>query len=626
MIKKLIFLFLLVLTVRAYSQETMFVPLETNPPVITDRSDGVLNPVIPKPYVPTEREQELIYKIKALREQDNESNRAEIARLTKELNSLSPNLVTAQYTPYNGSIEYVSNSPINNFEDNPTIYATKLFTNTKIKCMATATEMRGSNAGKIWVFVGFYSGSASSPDSARLFYSTNNGISWGLYANITLGGTDRFNTDEADMEIIESGTGNSYIWIVYGLTANNGTGKEFSGGAVITTPTFGGALYAFSWPADDPAKKYYFPRITSDNAYYLSNAYTYIAISFDSANVTTQKFAMCSNPYTTSPSFTYKADKIWWFSSSHTTPLHTDIAWFLNSDDSLIIVYSNVPDSTKLFFSKMSAYAPYVGVSAGGSIGGSEATMRKSHAKLATNGNSNGVIITSFRQWNSTNNNWRAKYFRTTDFSFTGSFSQSTLFGSTTAETYPPEIMGKRATNTFYLSMIHWGSGADSLQYLVITGTTGAWPTNILKMNPSFLLTGSISPKPGFRNVSGDSCFVIYNESGPYHVWASAGCSGSVNSVGNNNNIIPDNYELTQNYPNPFNPVTAIRFSIPKDQFVKLSIYDVTGREVAILVNEVKKAGSYIVEFNAGDLVSGVYFYKLTAGEFSSVKKMVLVK
>lgn len=623
-VRGLFFTVLILLSVNVFSQETIYIPKESAP-VLTDRTDGTPSPVTTKPYVPSQKEQQLIDRIKTLREQDSESNRDEISRLTNELNSLSPNLITTQYTPYNGTIQYASNLPMINNEDNPTINATRLFTNTKIRCMATATETRGANAGKIWAFVGFYSGAAGSPDSARLLYSTNNGMSWVAYALITLGGTDRFNWDEADMEIIEPNSGDSYIWIVYGLTANNGTGRVFSGGAVIRTPTFAGNLFAFSWPGDNPANKYYSPRIATDNSVYVSSPYTYIAISFDSATYCMQKFAVCYTPYTTTPTFTYKADRIYWFTSSHAYPLHTDLAWFSNTYDSLIFVYSNVPDSTKLFFSKMSAYSPYVGSNGGAFIGGSESTMPKSNAKLATNGNSNGAIVTSFRQWDATNNKWRAKYFRTTNFSFTGSFAQSVLFGSSTATTFAPEIMGKRSTNTVYLSMIHWGSTADSLQYVVIEATTGSWPVNILKMNPSFLLTGSISPKPGFRNVSNDSCFVIYNESGPYHVWASFGCSGAITAVGNNNST-PDKYELMQNYPNPFNPVTAIRFSIPKDQLVKLSVYDITGREVALLVNEVKRAGSYIVEFNAGNLSSGVYFYKLTAGEFSSVKKMMLVK
>ena len=89
---------------------------------------------------------------------------------------------------------------------------------------------------------------------------------------------------------------------------------------------------------------------------------------------------------------------------------------------------------------------------------------------------------------------------------------------------------------------------------------------------------------------------------------------------------IPDKYSLEQNYPNPFNPSTSIKFGIKKDGFVSLKIYDLTGREVAALVSGTLRAGSYSVDWNASGLSSGVYFYKLEAGEFTDVKRMALVK
>jgi len=89
---------------------------------------------------------------------------------------------------------------------------------------------------------------------------------------------------------------------------------------------------------------------------------------------------------------------------------------------------------------------------------------------------------------------------------------------------------------------------------------------------------------------------------------------------------VPENYTLSQNYPNPFNPVTKINFSIPSNGLVTLKIYDVLGREITTLVNEVKNAGNYIVDFNASNLSSGVYFYKLEVNGFADVKKMTLVK
>ena len=89
---------------------------------------------------------------------------------------------------------------------------------------------------------------------------------------------------------------------------------------------------------------------------------------------------------------------------------------------------------------------------------------------------------------------------------------------------------------------------------------------------------------------------------------------------------IPKEYALKQNYPNPFNPTTNISFALPKAGNVKLVVYDLLGEQIAVLVNEYKHAGQYIVDFNAANLASGVYFYRIESGQFTDVKKMLLVK
>ncbi|MCX6150335.1 MAG: ice-binding family protein [Ignavibacteriales bacterium] len=88
----------------------------------------------------------------------------------------------------------------------------------------------------------------------------------------------------------------------------------------------------------------------------------------------------------------------------------------------------------------------------------------------------------------------------------------------------------------------------------------------------------------------------------------------------------PLEYVITQNYPNPFNPTSAIRYAIPKIDFVKISIYDMLGKEIKVLVNEEKTPGNYEIIFDAKELASGIYFYKINAGEFSQIKKMILMK
>ncbi|ROL56485.1 T9SS C-terminal target domain-containing protein, partial [Bacteroidetes/Chlorobi group bacterium ChocPot_Mid] len=91
---------------------------------------------------------------------------------------------------------------------------------------------------------------------------------------------------------------------------------------------------------------------------------------------------------------------------------------------------------------------------------------------------------------------------------------------------------------------------------------------------------------------------------------------------------IPFDFSLNQNYPNPFNPTTTISYSIPKESFVTIKIYDVLGKEVATLVDEFQKPGTYNYQLSIGNyqLSSGVYFYKMDAGNFSETKKLILLK
>jgi hypothetical protein len=91
-----------------------------------------------------------------------------------------------------------------------------------------------------------------------------------------------------------------------------------------------------------------------------------------------------------------------------------------------------------------------------------------------------------------------------------------------------------------------------------------------------------------------------------------------------NSTTQPIHYDLSQNYPNPFNPSTQITYSIPKATDVTLKVYDVLGREIAVLVNERKQPGEYKVTWNAEGVPSGVYFYRIVAGEFVETKKMMV--
>lgn len=104
------------------------------------------------------------------------------------------------------------------------------------------------------------------------------------------------------------------------------------------------------------------------------------------------------------------------------------------------------------------------------------------------------------------------------------------------------------------------------------------------------------------------------------------GGPGEIIGITNLNTNIPDKFALHQNYPNPFNPETNIRFELPKTADVKLFVYDILGREVETIINNRMDAGVYNATWNATPYSSGVYFYRLTAGDYTSVKKMIVIK
>ncbi len=102
--------------------------------------------------------------------------------------------------------------------------------------------------------------------------------------------------------------------------------------------------------------------------------------------------------------------------------------------------------------------------------------------------------------------------------------------------------------------------------------------------------------------------------------------NSDVTEIPLNNNIIPEQLSLEQNYPNPFNPLTNIRFGLPKASKVNIEVYNTLGQRVAELINKQKPAGYHTMQFDGTNLASGVYFYKIQAGKFLQVKKMLLLR
>ena len=204
------------------------------------------------------------------------------------------------------------------------------------------------------------------------------------------------------------------------------------------------------------------------------------------------------------------------------------------------------------------------------------------------------------------------------------------------------------AGDLIWLRMYNGNNGADrpfnmildSTGNIYITGQsqlTGSWEdVSTIKYDPSGALRWSTSyTSPGNNPDTGLD--LALNNSGDLFVTGRTYPVGNVQSfvtikysqttgIHQIYGIIPENYNLSQNYPNPFNPSTKIDFQIPENGNVNISLYDISGREIAVLINEVKSAGHYNIQFNGSNLSSGIYFYKISVNDFFATKKMTLIK
>lgn len=196
---------------------------------------------------------------------------------------------------------------------------------------------------------------------------------------------------------------------------------------------------------------------------------------------------------------------------------------------------------------------------------------------------------------------------------------------------------GQTGTYTFSVSRSSGSFSTGGIDIAVSSGTLGLGGSSGIK-----LLSGEIVHSSKFTSATTKTFTVTApNTAGTLTIYAT-GAGGSNPPAWNHavslnvtvtpvsgitaTGEIPSVFSLSQNYPNPFNPITKISFALPKSEFVNLSVYDLSGKLVSELVNGQMQAGNYSTSWDAAGISSGVYFYKITAGEFSSVKKLTLIK
>ncbi len=581
---------------------------------------GALTTVNPGDVKMSAQKQELLNQLDIARTSNNTAQKEMIEKKLHELNGTSPvKLVEASNTTGG----FAGNIPVDGGLDfNTSTVGTGGF-------FASATQTNTatmSNPGTIWAAATQFNGSGT--DTCKIYFSTNGGQSW-VYAYLFYFGINMdFRAGELDIELAYDG---SVLWI-YGvagytdLTNNRANSILFRFNT--TANTYNG--YTLQWPGyATTTNLYYNPRLTSDNANYTSGTYIYLTSSFDSTgstHINRQKFAHIENPFVASPTINYAQPNanggFFWNTSGVPVGsyLWTDIAYYKTAGNvnRLITVY-NVPGSGN--YNLYLAWSDDYGTTVAGNSSIAE-TAPDYGARMVFNGvtgNQNGMIA-YIRQFSG--NDWDPYYRATVDGGtvWTGGFIDGSGNRARSVDVIAP-----RGLTTAFKTAYTQDSTAGTFGYYT-GGVPGVWNapfrTTVTTAGVDTIFTKTIA---GYKLGGGDDCLAIYSMGTGTNVSASRLCQGTVGISGNTYEI-PSEYTLQQNYPNPFNPVTSIKFSIPASSFVNLVVYNAAGEVVNELVNGQLGAGSYNYTFNALNLASGVYFYKLTAGDFTSVKKMLLVK
>ncbi len=270
--------------------------------------------------------------------------------------------------------------------------------------------------------------------------------------------------------------------------------------------------------------------------------------------------------------------------------------------------------------------------------GSSWARMATEPTQVGTEaGWNNSMKIIGNNIWFGTNN---TKVYRSTDLGLTWTGVATTGTLNTYAVHYNSPTTGLAGGNAMVLST----NGGASYSTVTNPGTTGNingiegfgtdwW--SIRSGNTVYRSTDGAATWTNAHIQTGATFYdiaVVNGANGCRTGWAVgvagalAKMTGSAVGISGYNSEVPSSYNLKQNYPNPFNPSTNIEFALPQSGNISLKVYDLSGKEVANLVDGFKSAGSYIVSFNASNLPSGAYFYRLTTANFSETKRMMLVK
>ena len=493
-------------------------------------------------------------------------------------------------------------------------------------------------SGNIYAAIDVYGNAGS--DTLKVFRSTDNGLHFTQIYTLTSGTLFKINFNQLDVEAVSKGDSTyAFIGMSYVIGGVNNS--------VIVRVRQDGNMFSVVGYAGSAVNRYTNMRITSDNARFTNQAYIYAAVTLDSlvsgARNLRSKMFRITNPFAVTMIATvgYQANPNGNYgylvlgTSPDSATFQSDIAYVNNAGDSSCVytltVVRGVPSSfgggSWLAYTRSNDFGATTPII----FTNTSDTKLKENPRIAATGFHNNSLMTVTRRLFG-GGDWDPYYYYSGNINAPTPTYTSDYVESTTDTTYGVSVCAMYKGNGSYLFAFNNYYHSGSKGNVFIRGANNTSFGFITQSNP---VAGSGPgfygyPDAAFRNVSGDSCFVMWSGPTGIDAFVTGGCSGTFVGIGNNSSDIKD-FRLDQNYPNPFNPTTNISYNIPYSGLVKIVVYDVLGSEVATVLNENKVAGYYSSSFDGKNLASGAYYYKITFtstdnNSFSQTKKMMLIK
>jgi len=452
---------------------------------------------------------------------------------------------------------------------------------------------------------------SANQDSLRIMKSTDQGATWAYILTISPGGT--FKWHSFDFFIADSSSGFRLGF----AAARTTTASSFDGQMYwLSCDQNGGGFFASLVFATPSGVGYINPTIVADS-YYWTYGSTYWYMAFQQVNSGTGVGNSNRAALTTNGGLAWIQDTV----RNSFNDFNLDIDYRRGTSDTLYVAYANdiTPANPNLRINRI-ALSNFGTATTWTQFNNQATADPEVDPEIAVNRQTNQMACI----WTQTTGG--VKKINANYTELTGAYWANL----SSVANFPHDCDRGRlecveGQGAYRLSYVAKGTTTDTVVY-----TSAFTPPFTGRTIVSSNINGNTTTSPdvsGFR--TGPAAFgggIAFVGAGQNRIFYDGSNVTPLVGISNNGGEIPEAFSLSQNYPNPFNPTTNIKFAIPQASFVTLKVYDMLGREVASLISENMTAGSYTVDWNALNFTSGVYFYKISAGNFTDTKRMVLVK